>query len=124
MDPDAVSNDTPLGNDFTHDPPGNGVPMDWPSPPPPNGFPMDLLAEACSSFDSQRRSVDPEGLFKNTPMAYLAETISNYPLYGTWKTKLSLSTCQRCPKTSKSTSWIEEVPVVRMLKAVPIWILR
>jgi hypothetical protein len=63
MDLDAVSNDTPLGNDFTHDPPGNGVPMDSPSP---NGFPMDLLTGACSSFDSLRRSVYPDGLFNDT----------------------------------------------------------
>jgi hypothetical protein len=40
MDPDAVSNDTPLGIDFTQDTPGNGIPMDE---PPPNGFPMDPL---------------------------------------------------------------------------------
>jgi hypothetical protein len=111
MDPDAVSNDTPLGNEFTHDPPGNGIPMDS---PPPNGFPMDLLAEACSSFDSLRRSVDPEGLFKNTPMAYLAEKIYKYPLYGTWKTKISLSTCKPCPNSSKEEQWKLKLSATRV----------
>jgi hypothetical protein len=63
MDPDAVSNDTPLGYDFTQDTPRNGIPMDSPQP---NGFPMDLLTGACSSFDSLRRIMDQDGLFDDT----------------------------------------------------------
>jgi hypothetical protein len=52
-----------MGNDFTQDPPENGIPMDS---PPPNGFPMDPLTGVCSSFDSLRRSLDPDGLFNDT----------------------------------------------------------
>jgi hypothetical protein len=58
MDPDDVSDDTPVGNDFTQDTPRNGIPMDS---PPLNGFPMDPLTGACSSFYSLRRSMDPDG---------------------------------------------------------------
>jgi hypothetical protein len=63
MDPDGLSNDTSLGNDFTQDPPGNDIPMDS---LPPNGFPLDLLTGVRSRFDSLRRSVDPDGLFNDT----------------------------------------------------------